>query len=329
MKPLVSVILPYRDSSEFLEEAIASVEQQTLRTWQLLLVDDHSADGGPAIADRAAARDARIKALRQPAGVEGAAAARNFGLVHATGDLVAFLDADDRFFPDKLDTEASLMARFPEIGLTWGATIWWHPGHSYRDWSDCPRELTPGVYLPPLLLDFALLLQRSHVPSLCGIMVRKIAIPPEPAFEPGLALYEDQSFIAKVLCNWPAYVGSHRTALYRQHRKSGSAMAEEGGTYERIGPHPARLRFLAWLRAYLEATPKLAGSTAAALRMAEAVQSGDRSKLSPTERRELALAQLQLLAKKPARRVGGWMRRRWLQLLHRCGWSSDHFGRPF
>ncbi|WP_051531647.1 glycosyltransferase family 2 protein [Sphingomonas sp. URHD0057] len=328
MKTLVSIILPYRNAAPFLAQAIASVERQRIPFWKLLLIDDHSTDEGRGIAEQAAANDKRILNLRSPAGEAGAAAARNLGLRHATGDYVAFLDADDLLFPDKLETEISLMERFPEIGMTWGATRWWYPGQEYRNWSDCPRRLAGRVHKPPSLLNSALLLQDTHVPSLCGIMVRRAAIPEEPAFEPGLELYEDQSFIAKVLAHWPVYVGRHRTALYRQHAGSASAQAETEGAYGRIGPHPARSRFLAWVRAYIDRTPDLQRQSGGALRIAGAIQSGDPSTLSVAEQRALVRRQLVKSATRPFAWAGGSLKRRLLQVIHWRNGASDPLGRP-
>jgi len=314
MTALVSVITPYRDAAPFLGEAIASVEVQTIPCWELLLVDDSSTDGSSLIADAAVARDSRIRRLDQQAGLRGAAAARNFGITHAIGDFLVFLDGDDRLLPTKLEAELQLMERFPEAAMTCGATEWWYPGKEYRNWSDRIRSLRPGVYHPPCLFIRAILLQRAHVPSLCAIMVRRQAIPSQPAFEPSLALYEDQSFLTKVFCNWPVYVGAHQTALYRQHRSSTSARAEEDRQYNRIGPHPARSKFLAWARTYLEENPTLLRESCEALLISEAIQSCDYSVLPLGNRMKLMLWEGREAVKRPFRRACSWSKRRYLQL---------------
>lgn len=92
--PKVSVVIPYHDAAATLETAVLSIARQSWRNVEILLVDDRSADGGPAIAHRLAQADDRIVALaniRKP-GVYGA---RNTAIDAATGSHVTFLDADD------------------------------------------------------------------------------------------------------------------------------------------------------------------------------------------------------------------------------------------
>jgi glycosyltransferase involved in cell wall biosynthesis len=315
MKPLVSIITPYLNAEEFLAEAIASVEKQSLGNWELLLVDDGSTDSSRQIADAAGERDRRIRSLTRPSDrVAGAASARNCGIEEASGEYLTFLDADDLFLPEKLSTEISLMARFPDVGMTCGGTVWWHPGQEDRDWSDEIRSLRPDRYEPPVLLNLALLLQRAHVPSLCGVMVRREAVPTAAPFETSLSLYEDQTLLLKVLADRPVYVGRHLTALYRQHPSSTSSTAGNVGEYLRTGPHPARAKFLAWARTYFEERPHLLARSAEALLLAEALQSGDYSQVDRQQRIELMVWRTRKMLRQPPKRAWGWLRRRYLLL---------------
>lgn len=96
----ISVIVPVYNAGEFVGACIESVVSQTFADWELLLVDDGSTDGSNAICRRYASADQRIKLIEQPNG--GVSSARNAGLDRASGRYVAFLDADDAFFPDTL-----------------------------------------------------------------------------------------------------------------------------------------------------------------------------------------------------------------------------------
>lgn len=87
----VSVILPTYNCRQWLPQAVESILRQTFGDFELLIVDDGSTDGTADIV--AAFTDPRIRYLRKPNG--GAASARNFGLDHAAGEFIAFLDADD------------------------------------------------------------------------------------------------------------------------------------------------------------------------------------------------------------------------------------------
>jgi len=95
---MVSIIVPAYNAERYLPEAVASVISQSVPGWELLLVDDGSTDSTPAICDSFAASDSRIRSFHKPNG--GLSDARNYGLDHARGDFIAFLDADDVLHPD-------------------------------------------------------------------------------------------------------------------------------------------------------------------------------------------------------------------------------------
>lgn len=106
--PTVSVIMPAYNSEQHIAEAIASVQIQTFEDWELCITDDCSTDSTAAIVQGIAARDSRIKYVKQPSN-QGAAAARNASLERAQGRYIAYLDADDIWFPDKLEGQIAFM----------------------------------------------------------------------------------------------------------------------------------------------------------------------------------------------------------------------------
>lgn len=89
----VSFILPIYNVEKYLSECVESILVQTYRDFEILLVDDGSPDNCPALCDEWARKDDRIKALHKPNG--GLSDARNYGLEHAQGDYVVFVDSDD------------------------------------------------------------------------------------------------------------------------------------------------------------------------------------------------------------------------------------------
>ncbi len=99
--PLVSVIIPVHNGETHLAQCLASVRSQTLADFEAIVVDDASVDSSAAVAAEVAAVDPRFRVLDGP-GVGSAGAARNAGLAVATGDYLAFLDADDLFAPTLL-----------------------------------------------------------------------------------------------------------------------------------------------------------------------------------------------------------------------------------
>ncbi|WP_133412049.1 glycosyltransferase family 2 protein [Vallicoccus soli] len=99
-RPLVSVVMPVRDRAGTVGAAVASVLAQTLRDWELVVVDDGSTDGSAHAAGRAAAGDGRVRVVRRAAG--GVGAARNAGLALCRGTWVAWLDSDNAWRPEHL-----------------------------------------------------------------------------------------------------------------------------------------------------------------------------------------------------------------------------------
>jgi len=99
--PLISIVTPVYNAARWLPETIATVREQSLGSWEHLLVDDGSTDGSLAIVEAAAREDPRIRLLRSPRRA-GPPAARNHALSVARGRYIAFLDADDLWHPEKL-----------------------------------------------------------------------------------------------------------------------------------------------------------------------------------------------------------------------------------
>src|SRR5689334_8286728 len=100
MNPAISVVLPVHNRADVLARAISSVVKQTLEQWELIVVDDGSTDGSAEIAE--SCHDERVRAIRLNAN-RGGNAARNAGIREAQAPLIAFLDSDDAYLPQKLE----------------------------------------------------------------------------------------------------------------------------------------------------------------------------------------------------------------------------------
>lgn len=108
MNELVSIVMPVYQAEEYLEETIRSVQEQTYDNWELIAVDDHSADGSFQLLASMAQKDGRIRPVRLERN-GGAARARNAGTKLARGRYLAFLDADDLWRPRKLELELDFL----------------------------------------------------------------------------------------------------------------------------------------------------------------------------------------------------------------------------
>ena len=126
--PRVSTIVIFLDAKRFFEEAIESIIGQDYADWELLLVDDGSADGTADIARRYAEVDPlRIRYLTHPGRENrGMSASRNLGIREARGEYVAFLDADDAWLPGKLAQQVAILDSYPNAAMVYGPTLRWY-----------------------------------------------------------------------------------------------------------------------------------------------------------------------------------------------------------
>jgi len=108
-QPLVSIIIPVYNAEKYLEETILSALNQTWPNKEIIIVDDGSTDNSLLIANKFTGP--YIKVLRQEK--MGASAARNKGLLEASGDYIQFLDADDLLSPDKIKNQVILLEQNP------------------------------------------------------------------------------------------------------------------------------------------------------------------------------------------------------------------------
>jgi glycosyltransferase involved in cell wall biosynthesis len=112
---VISVVLPFHDAEATLREAAESVLADLGRHDELVMIDDRSRDGGPAIARALAARDARV-VLTATAGEGGIVEALTVGVDQAKGELIGRMDADDVSLPGRFAAERALLRDRPELG---------------------------------------------------------------------------------------------------------------------------------------------------------------------------------------------------------------------
>ena len=114
--PSVSVIVPVYNAAAYLQKCLDSILAQSFRDFELILVDDGSTDGSGAIADRCAGRDGRVRVFHKTNA--GVSQTRNYGLSHADGEFVTFIDSDDFLSEDFLAKLLELMT--PETDFCFG-----------------------------------------------------------------------------------------------------------------------------------------------------------------------------------------------------------------
>ena len=98
----ISIVVPVYNAEKELQRCVNSILGQSFSDWELLLIDDGSRDGSPALCDRLAQRDPRVRVCHKENG--GVSSARNLGIRKAEGEYLMFTDSDDTLFPETLAT---------------------------------------------------------------------------------------------------------------------------------------------------------------------------------------------------------------------------------
>jgi glycosyltransferase involved in cell wall biosynthesis len=140
-EPLVSVIIPVFNGERYVADAIASVLAQRHHALEVIVVDDGSTDASADVVRRIV--DARCRLVQQAS--SGAAAARNRGVAESTGTLLAFLDADDVWTPDKLARQLHTLTAEPTIDMVFGHYVTFGGGHD-------ASAVRPGYSLGTMLI---------------------------------------------------------------------------------------------------------------------------------------------------------------------------------
>ncbi|MCD8295943.1 MAG: glycosyltransferase [Prevotella sp.] len=112
-KCLFSVVIPLYNMADTIKRTINSALNQTCQDFEIIVVDDGSKDNSASIAQEI--DDNRITVIRQPNG--GVSVARNNGMEHANGQFITFLDADDEYMPEHLETLKRLIDTYPDYNV--------------------------------------------------------------------------------------------------------------------------------------------------------------------------------------------------------------------
>lgn len=253
--PLVSVIIPFLNTEKFLHETIRSVMNQDYTHWEIILINDGSLDGSAQIARQYAAESGGKIIYAEHAGGcnRGAAASRNLGVSKASGEWIAFLDADDFWLPQKLKEQIVLVQKHPEATVFCEATMYWYSwcNPQSKDLYFPVGAKADTLHLPPALTLVLYPLGKGHSFCTCGLMMRTDAFRRIGGFDESFIgkdqLYEDQVLFIKICLHEKVYISSACNNLYRQRPDSLMHGLLSDGYYMK-----GRYYFLQWLAGYLK-----------------------------------------------------------------------------
>jgi glycosyltransferase involved in cell wall biosynthesis len=187
----VSVIIPAFNAERFIAETITSALSQTYRSLEVIVVDDGSSDQTATLVRQIQNRDSRLFLYQQEN--RGSADARNTGIAHSKGELIAFLDADDLWHPTKIAKQVSAFKRDPNVGLVyaWSRMI---DAEGMIDGVTGASHTVKGDVFNHFLVV-------NPVANGSVAMVRRDCLPLPPAFDPELKGLEDSYFYMRVAAN--------------------------------------------------------------------------------------------------------------------------------
>lgn len=202
MPPRISVVMPLYNKAPYVNEAIRSALNQDIPVTEIIVIDDGSTDTGPAIV--ASIPDPRIRLITQPNA--GVSVARNNGISAATGDYIAFLDADDRYQPGFLAGITKLIQNFPQAGMFCSAYTCFWADDTRRDRGLTKAAADTALYVP----DFYAAWSKSAFTYTSAIVVsRKLFENATLRFPQGEKLGEDQDLWFRIAEKTPvAYLNT-------------------------------------------------------------------------------------------------------------------------
>jgi glycosyltransferase involved in cell wall biosynthesis len=205
--PQISVIIPAYNAERTILETIQSVQQQTFQDFEIIVINDGSKDQTVELVQ--SIQDERLQIFSYENG--GLPVARNRGISHASGEFIAFLDADDLWTADKLELQLTVLEQNPKAGVA----------YSWTCFMDVDIEGKPFSFLPSPKYSFAgnvyeKLLVSDFIHSGSNTLIRREAIESTGEFDPTLKSCEDWDYWLRLAAHWYFAVVPKHQILYRR-----------------------------------------------------------------------------------------------------------------
>ena len=233
-KPAISVVVPLFNKAAYIARALESIRRQTWTDFEVVVVDDGSTDGGGAIAAQFA--DPRFRVVTQPN--RGQGAARNRGIAEASGELIAFLDADDAWEPLFLEAVGGLAWSYPSAGIL--AT-----GYRRRFGDGSDIEITARAARggrTVLIGDYFRAAREGDLVTSSSTALPRAVLQHAGGFPEGEPMGEDRDLWLRVALDYPVAYDTRILAVY--HSEAQGRSCDRPGMARRYPPAVRSLRAL-------------------------------------------------------------------------------------
>ncbi len=199
----ITIIIPCYNSEKTLEHTFESIRAQTVDDWSIVAVNDRSTDSTPDILATLARKDARIT-VTEGSG-KGASAARNKGLHGVTTDLVAFLDADDLWEPQRLATFMRLFGAKPDMDIAYSR---------YAFFGEKPGDNPTVSTVPTTPLSVLDLMRENSVGTMSNLVMRHSVLEQAGLFREDITHGEDREWLVRAAAHGLKIIGIDETLLH-------------------------------------------------------------------------------------------------------------------
>lgn len=212
--PLISVVIPLYNAEKTILRTVQSVLSQTFTDFELIIIDDGSTDSSSDII--AGIHDDRI--ILKSFGNKGTSASRNRGIKIASGNYISFIDADDLWTEDKLESQLKALRESPDAGLSYSWTAFIDESGKYLS-AKFPARISGNVYTKLFLNNF--------IASGSNVLIKKACLEKIEWFNETLESGEDIEFLLRFAKKWPFALVPRYQILYRFHNSSVSSSVEK------------------------------------------------------------------------------------------------------
>ena len=210
MKKKVSIITPLFNAERYISETIKSVLNQSYQYWEMIIVDDCSSDQSVSIVEKFLVNDKRIRIMKNDINL-GPGGSRNKAINAASGDIIAFLDSDDIWHPEKLSKHLEFMEK--------NSSVFSHTSYGFID--ENGKKIKSTFHVSDKPIDYKSLLKRTEISCLTAMFdVNKIG----KVYMPLISRAEDYALWLDILKR--GFISDpfdEELAYYRQHSVSATS----------------------------------------------------------------------------------------------------------